>query len=94
MLWKWQANNNATSALEYPKVDVFLRSIIQQKTISNRHHIPNIFVFTFIQFIFIYVEDRQIIFSMNDTEITRHAYQLEILLPHVAVSYKKYVVFH
>ena len=90
MLWKWQANNNATSALEYPKVDVFLRSM----TISNRHHIPNIFVFTFIQFIFIYVEDRQIIFSMNDTEITRHAYQLEILLHHLDASYKKYVVFH
>ena len=30
---------------------------------------------------------------MNDTEITRHAYQLEILLPHVAVSYKNMLFF-
>ena len=31
---------------------------------------------------------------MNDTENTRHAYQLEIPLHHGNVSYKKYVVFH
>ena len=30
---------------------------------------------------------------MNDTEITRHAYQLEILLPHVDVSYKNMLFF-
>ena len=30
---------------------------------------------------------------MNDTEITRLAYQLEILLPHVDVSYKNMLFF-